>query len=139
MVLAKHLTESDIKSLINLIDGWNEDKITWHKICDHCTNILGWRPTRQTLYNNQRIKKAYDSKKKSLKYYGPKKSLPSNLKTAAERIKRLENKVERLTEQNNQLLEKFVVWQYNAYKYGINEHQLNEPLPRIDRERSDDQ
>jgi len=34
------------------------------------------------------------------------------------------------------LLEQFVVWQYNAYKHGIKEHQLNAPLPRIDRERT---
>ncbi len=30
----------------------------------------------------------------------------------------------------------FVVWQYNAYKYDVEEHQLNEPLPKIDRERT---
>ncbi len=55
---------------------------------------------------------------------------------AVERIKNLESKVQRLEEQNRALMEQFVVWQYNAYKHGIKEHQLNEALPRIDRDRT---
>lgn len=30
---------------------------------------------------------------------------------------------------NDVLLEQFVVWQCSVYKYGLNEHQLNEVLP----------
>ncbi len=30
-------------------------------------------------------------------------------------------------------MEKFVIWQYNAYKHRVKKHQLNEPLPIIDR------
>ena len=33
--------------------------------------------------------------------------------------------------------QQFVIWQYNAYKHGMKEHQLNAPLTKIDRERSD--
>jgi hypothetical protein len=51
-----------------------------------------------------------------------------------DRISRLQSENETLKRQNSGLLEEFVVWQYNAYKYGMKEHQLNAPLPRIDRE-----
>lgn len=41
-----------------------------------------------------------------------------------------------IQQENDALLQQFVVWQYNAYKYELKEYQLNEPLPKIDRERS---
>lgn len=37
---------------------------------------------------------------------------------------------------NQLLLDQFVVRKYNASKFGMSEHQLNQPLPRIDRQRS---
>ena len=66
-----------------------------------------------------------------------KRPLPSNLKAAADRIAKLQSEADLLKKKNSALLERFVVWQYNAYKYGMKEHQLNEPLPRIDRERTE--
>ena len=45
-----------------------------------------------------------------------------------------------LDEQNaliSRLYEDRTKWQYNAYKHGMTEGQLNEELPRIDRERTD--
>jgi hypothetical protein len=55
---------------------------------------------------------------------------------AGDRIAGLQSEIESLKRKNSGLLEQFVIWQYNAYKYGMKEHQLNEPLPRIDRERT---
>jgi len=49
----------------------------------------------------------------------------------------LQSENEILKCKNDALLEQFVKWQYNAYKNGVKEHQLNEPLPRIDRERTE--
>ncbi len=137
--MAKHLTDANIKAIINLIDGWAGEKITWDKICESCLNVVGKIPTRQSLYLNKNIKQAYETKKKSLKIQGPRKPLPANLKVAADRIKRLESIVTRLTEENNKLHDLFVIWQYNAYKRGITERQLNESLPRIDRDRTETQ
>jgi hypothetical protein len=42
-----------------------------------------------------------------------------------------------LKKKNAALLEQFVKWQYNAYKHGMTEAKLNEPMPMIDRERTD--
>ncbi|WAZ81451.1 hypothetical protein O4002_13725 [Providencia stuartii] len=44
---------------------------------------------------------------------------------------------EELKEENRRYKQQFVIWQYNAYKHGMKEHQLNAPLTKIDRERSD--
>jgi len=56
---------------------------------------------------------------------------------AGDRIAGLQSEIESLKRKNSGLLEQFVIWQYNAYKYGMKEHQLNGPLPRIDCERTE--
>ena len=53
---------------------------------------------------------------------------------AGDRIAMQQSEIESLKQKNSALLEQFVIWQYNAYKYGMKEYQLNEPLPRIDRD-----
>nr|WP_202195768.1 hypothetical protein [Escherichia coli] len=53
------------------------------------------------------------------------------------RIVKLENEIEELKEENRMYKQQFVIWQYNAYKHGMKEHQLNAQLTKIDRERTD--
>ena len=64
--------------------------------------------------------------------------MPSSLAVAAQRIARLQTENDALRLKNDALLEQFVKWQYNAYKHGVKEHQMNAELPRIDRERTED-
>lgn len=135
--MAKHLSKADIEAIINIIDGWSDYKMTWEEICEAAQQVVGKKPTRQSLNANKAIKAAYTVKKKGLKNETIHEPLVSNVKVAVERIKNLESKVQRLEEQNRALMEQFVVWQYNAYKHGLKEHQLNEALPRIDRDRTE--
>jgi len=135
--LAKHLTKRDVEAIINIIHGHRDDKITWEGVCEAAEGLVGKKPTRQSLSGNNAIKEAFVAKKASLKLGAPSRPKPSNLKVAADRIARLQGENETLKLKNDALLERFVVWQYNAYKHGIKEHQLNEPLPRIDRERTE--
>lgn len=135
--MAKHLTKSDVKSIINIIHGWGEEKLTWEAICQSAAEIVGKKPTRQSLNSNDLIKEAYEIKKSGLKIHGPRIATPSSLKVAASRIAKQQSEIDYLKAKNSALLEKFVKWQYNAYKYGLKEHQLNESLPKIDRERTD--
>lgn len=44
--------------------------------------------------------------------------------------------IDELTAVNSALLERFVRWQYNAYKHGMSEAQLDAELPRINRGRT---
>ena len=137
--MAKHLSNTDVEAIINIIDGWSIKKITWDEICEACIGVVGKKPTRQSLNAHDDIKNAYIAKKKGLQVQGVREPLPANLKSAADRIKNMESKINRLKKQNDQLLQQFIVWQYNAYKYGLEERQLNEPMPRIDRERTEEQ
>jgi len=137
VVLAKHLTQTDVEAILSIIYAWKEEKLTWEGICEASAPVIGKNPTRQSLNANKLIKEAYSSKKSTLKVHGPITPKPSNLTMAGERIARLQSEIESLKRKNALLLEQFVIWQYNAYKYGVKEHQLNESLPRIDRERTE--
>ena len=137
MKLAKHLTKRDVESILNIIEGWDNSKLTWDGICDSAASVVGKKPTRQSLNANIVIREAYKKKKKGLKIHGPRIATPSSLKVAAARISKQQSEVDTLKAKNMALLEQFVKWQYNAYKYGMKEHQLNESMPRIDRERTD--
>ena len=81
-----------------------------------------------------RIKNAYDLGKKSptarLKISQKEQKLPASLKIAQAKIEAMETKIARLEKENSLLLEQFVVWQYNAYKYGVSIEKLNEPLAK---------
>jgi len=134
--MAKHLSDRDIEKVVELLDGWRGD-LNWEALCNACGPVIGTVPARQTLYRVTRIKNAFQLTKERLKRErddGEK--LPSSMRVAADRITRLERENERLTQENSQLLEQFVVWQYNAYTRGLTDKDLNRPLPSIDRGRS---
>ena len=136
--MAKHLRPTDIKAIVEVIGGWTNEKLTWDGICDASAKVVGSKPTRQTLNAHASIKEAYNAKKRGLKVHGPRTAMPSSLAVAAQRIARLESQNDALRSRNDALLEQFVKWQYNSYKHGVKEHQLNADLPRIDRERTED-
>lgn len=136
--MAKHLKQVDIDAIVDIIRGWPNEKISWDGICEACTNIIGKTPTRQTLNAHAAIKDAYSAKKSRLKVQPPRTAMPSSLSVATQRIARLQTEIYELKMQNDALMEQFVKWQYNAYKHGLKEHQLNADLPRIDRERTED-
>lgn len=134
--MAKHISDKDIERIVETLDGW-QDKLTWESLCNACLPIIGTKPARQTLLKFSRITTAYNACKKRLKDGIPKISLPPSMKVAVERINRLEQENERLKRENAQLLEQFVIWQYNTYAHGLNGHILNKPLPVIDRSQTD--
>ncbi len=135
--MAKHLNKRDVEAIVNLIRGWSNNKLTWEAICHAAEPLVGKKPTRQSLSTHEAIVTAYKSAKASVKKGESRNTRPPSLKIAADRIMNLERQVAELKEQNREYKQLFAIWQYNAYKYGLREHQLNEALPKIDRERSD--
>lgn len=134
--MAKHLTDQNIENIVELLDYWPVDqKLTWELLCKAIELQLEFvpAPTRQTLQKYVRIKNAYDQCKKpkaTRVKYNPKQKLPASLKIAQTRIEALVVKNARLEKENAMLLEQFVVWQYNAHKYGLSITKLNEPMSK---------
>ncbi|EFE7610016.1 hypothetical protein F9S55_04265 [Escherichia coli] len=131
--MARHLNKNDIAIIINVIVQWDEDKITWDGVCTAVESLIGKKPTRQSLNMNKDIVAAYQIRKKGIRATDNAIKRPANLKIAAARIASLEKQLYHLEEINKNLKEQFIRWQYNSYKYGLKEHQLNEDMPTIDR------
>ena len=95
--------------------------------CLHC------KYTRQTLHKHKRIKIAFEVRKKNLQTGEPRVRGSIELQKALERISRLEAENQRISAENDRLLEQFARWAFNAYVHNISEAKLNQPLPDIDR------
>jgi hypothetical protein len=134
--LAKHLTDKNIEQIIDILDGW-QDKLSWEALCNACLAVIGTKPARQTLIKFVRITNAFNACKKRLKEDAPELRAPPSMRVAIERIARLERENERLKRENTELLQQYVVWQYNAHIHGLSSHQLNKALPGIDRGQTD--
>lgn len=134
--MAKHLTDRDVERVVEILDGWR-DKLTWEALCEACAPAIGTKPARQTLAKFVRIENAFEACKNRLKYETQEVRLPPSMKMAAERITRLGHENERLKRENRELLQQFVVWQYNAHIHGLSDRDLNKALPGIDRGQTD--
>jgi len=100
--------------------------------------LIGKRPTRQSLGLHKDIVIALNNKKKNIKSGNDLEKRPANLKIASQRISNLELKNKTLAEELRRLEERFVVWQFNAINHGMSVEQLNNGLPKIDRETNAD-
>lgn len=128
--MGKHLTEQDIEAVVHLLDGWT-GKLTWPELCKACKPVIGTAPTRQTLMKFTRVATAFKLRKGLRK--GIEEQVPASksltVTVYAKRLLRLQQENARLTEENQQLLHQFVVWQYNTYARGLTQNDLNRPLP----------
>lgn len=138
---ARNLDEQAIEQIVAILDGWSSSKLTWELLIDQITLRLRSHYTRQALHNHVRIKDAFSARKKSLAGCKVEQALYDSpeLQHAMQRIARLEAENERLSRENNNLLEQINRWIYNAYVKQM-DHKLrsifNEPLPAVQREPS---
>ena len=133
--MARHLTDNDISNIVEILDDWSTDtKLSWDRLVEAVEHECKFRPTRQTLEKQVRIKVAFTGVKALVAGRVPtdKLKVPPSLKVAAERLEKQQRKIERLERENQQLLEQAQVWLYNAYRFGVTIEQLSESLPRKD-------
>ncbi|MBF7982658.1 MULTISPECIES: hypothetical protein [Rahnella] len=135
--MSKKLTKNEKTLIMNRLLGWSKPKITWEELCEECATFLSNRPSRQTLSYHNEIKEAFKSKKNGIKDNHNNFKKPSSLSIASQRIFHLESRLQLLEVENRNLKQQFVLWQYNAFKHNITKHILDEPLPLIDRRRTD--
>lgn len=132
--MAKQLTDNDIETVVKILDGWT-GKLTWEALIDAIQIRIGCRYTRQALDRHERIKRAYNVRKNTLRHGTERPEVRSvELQKALQRIERLTAENERLKAENNALLEQFARWAYNAHTKGHDEAILNRPLPAVNRD-----
>ena len=129
------MTDEDILAVCQIIDGWSYDStLTWNSLIQAIEKRLLKSWSRQALDRHDRIKSAFNLKKESLRKGSPvanEEKLPADTRKALETINRLRSENERLTKENNDLMDMFRVWSYNANAKGLTEDVLNMPLPPI--------
>lgn len=133
---AKNLEDGDITQIVEMLDGWS-GKLSWELLIDAIEMRRHMRYTRQALHKHERIGQAYAQRKKSLSAQagsGEKTYSSPELQIAEQRLTRLTAENARLKAENEQLLEQFVRWAYNAHTRNLDKEFLNRPLPGIDRE-----
>ncbi|MFK0574009.1 hypothetical protein [Endozoicomonas sp.] len=135
--MAKHLTDKDIDSVVDILDNWPTDsKLTWGRLVDAVKHGYKLETTRQTLQKQVRIKQAFLEVKAIVSGATAKtvsKSVPPSLKIAQQRLEKKDREIARLQRENQQLLEQFHTWLYNASIAGIRVEQLSTPLPNKDK------
>lgn len=135
--MAKHLSALNIKAIVSCINGMDRAHITWESICDTVAPMVGKRPTRQSLCKHLAIRSAYQACKAKVRLAETPFPKPASLIIAAQRIRRLEDELIEIKARNSLLYERYITIQYNAYRHGLKESQVLEPLPPINRERTD--
>ncbi|WP_373036581.1 hypothetical protein [Sulfurimonas sp.] len=130
---ADNLSDDMIEKIVEILDGWSE-KLTWNLLIEEIEIRLNNEYTRQALAKHNRIKSAYNLTKERVS--GDRKDFkPISIETSImiQTLKRTEAENQRLYKENQDLLEQFARWAYNAYSKGITIDTLNKPLPNVDR------
>jgi hypothetical protein len=137
---ARNLDDDSIEKIVHILDGWT-DKLTWELFIVKIEKVTHNVYTRQALDKHTRIKDAFTARKVALGGRDRKQFeiMSPEMQLALHRIARLEAENQRLGNENNQLLNQFVRWAYNAHSRGLDQAFLNTPIPPINRERSDKQ
>lgn len=139
MVRARNLSDADVAAIVSILDGWN-GSLSWGELIDVVERRLRVRYTRQALHKHVRIADAFSLRKESLRGdsgAADRVAGSPELQAAIERIARLEAANLRLEAENNRLLEQYARWIYNANTRGVSIEALSQPLPSIDRGRTD--
>ena len=131
---SKNIGDDEIKQIVEILDGWS-GKLSWELLIDAIELRMFSRYTRQGLYKHERIRNAFELKKNEGAEGGKdvKRASSPQLQIALDRIVRLESENRRLESENNQLLEQFARWAYNAHTRGLDHEFLNRPLPSVNR------
>jgi hypothetical protein len=127
---APKLNDTGIEKAVRLLDGW-AGKLTWDRYLAMLEVEIGHKYTKAAMLRHPRIKSAWDHAKEHAKDDTGVSVSRSAVETnkALERVKLLEARVERLTRENNALLEQFVRWSHNAVRGGLTLDDLDLPLP----------
>lgn len=127
---APKMTDQMINQSVMMLDGW-AGKLTWDLYLESLAVEIGHRYTKAAMLRHERIKGAWDHAKNRAQINGEAPRKPPEVELATARNRELEERVERLTRENNRLLEQFVRWAHNASRRGLSLEDLDRALPYV--------
>ena len=128
------MSEQQVTAIVGILDGWAAGtSLTWSALVARAAKRLGVRVARQTLARHDPIKLAFQVRKAGLRREA---GAGGDDRPLEQRLRRVMAENARLLAENGRYRERLVQWQYNAYKRGLRESDLEEPLPKVDRKPS---
>jgi hypothetical protein len=127
-----NLTPDRIAVIEAIVRGW-DGRLTWPALIQAISKKMHATYTRQALYQQERIRIAYEVHRSRTQDKGVGRPMSPALKACADRIERLERENDELHKRESLLLEQFIRWQYNAAARGLSEEVLNGALPAVNR------
>lgn len=134
----RQISDDVVEKIVNIIKTWKTDKkFGWEPLREAIRASYKWPSVDQVwsrvqLPKYKPIRDAYDDLKEKIRCDSSLKSEEDDsspeLKMAYAQIDMLQSSVDRLEKQNNELLEKFERWAYNAKTKNVSEAQLDAPL-----------
>lgn len=128
------ITTDNLSYILSIINTW-EGKLTWDLLCQKITNKLdiAGGVQRQSLSSYKQIQEAYTKRKQTLREGPPlpiePEDVDATIKYLSQRIVMLEIERDQLKNLNESYKQRFIKWQYNAYRHGIRMTSLdNDPI-----------
>lgn len=131
--MAEKLHILDIELIINTINNWDlPSQISWKSLCARLESILNRTISRQALARHSDIMDAFNQAKNRSKNHYSSIKIPLTLKSAAEKINRLEKENIKLTQDNTKLLILISQLQMAAYGKNVKLENLPKTNEKID-------
>ncbi|MBE4043194.1 DUF5320 domain-containing protein [Vibrio parahaemolyticus] len=129
------ITHANMPEVLHLIETW-EGKLTWTLLCNEIMALLQIdKVTRQTLSGYEEIQKAYSVRKQELREAPTPEAVPadSNIEFLQSQVRSLEAELKKANEIIERYKQRFVLWQYNAYRHGVRMDTLDDAIEMLDK------
>ncbi|MFC4350903.1 hypothetical protein ACFOW6_05040 [Fodinicurvata halophila] len=138
----RRITDADVETAVRLLDAWS-NKLTWDRFLAVFETEVGYRYTKMAMHKYPRVTDAFERAKHRIREQtelalrnagsnrkGPIPHGDVALARAYEKVEEQKQRIARLEQENRDLLEQFLRWQYNANAAGVSRERLDQPLPR---------
>ncbi|MGR5545836.1 hypothetical protein ACP3VZ_12335 [Vibrio sp. PNB22_2_2] len=129
------ITSENMPDVLHRIETW-KGKLTWPLLCDEIMALLQIDGvTRQTLSSYKEIQDAFTARKQYLRE-SPVTEMPStdsNVEYLQNQIESLEAELKKANKTIERYKQRFVLWQYNAYKHGVRMESLDDAIEMLEK------
>ena len=134
---SRNITDSDIMTIVQILEGWGDSKLTWDAFTAEVNERLFSQYTRQTLSRYQLVSDAFATAKKAKECQGAKTQRRGGSvmkKASDERVALLESKLKHQKKAYDSLACQMATVIHNASLAGLTEQMLTRPMPNVDRD-----
>ncbi|OED65749.1 hypothetical protein A165_09860 [Vibrio tasmaniensis ZS-17] len=129
------ITSKNMPDVLHRIETW-KGKLTWPLLCTEVMALLqNDGVTRQTLSSYKEIQDAFTARKQHLRDNPTIKTPPadSNVEYLKKQVESLEAELEQANKIIERYKQRFVLWQYNAYRHGVRMDSLDDAVEMLEK------